>query len=81
MFFLVQPGSCSEIVKSIPRPENHYRIRDIRKSQKVDLIFGDEHFRNRQIKGGESCLCQGDILISFHWQQPNIRVQHPETHA
>ena len=47
--FLLQPESGSEIVKAVSCSENHHCIGNIRESQKVDLVFGDEHFRYRQV--------------------------------
>ena len=46
---LLQPESGSEIFKAVSYPENHHCIGHIRESQKVDLVFGDEHFRYRQL--------------------------------
>jgi hypothetical protein len=38
-FLLLQPGSGSEIVKTVSRPENHHRIGNIRESQKNERRY------------------------------------------
>ncbi len=77
----VQPRGGGKVVKAISRPENDQCIRNLRKGQKVDLVFSDEDLRYWRIKGGKGGLSQGDILICFDWQQSNIRGQHPKTNS
>ncbi len=64
----VQPLSLRQHFKSVSRAENNHAVRQIWKSEKVDLVLGDEYPVDLRIDLIESILIDRDILVGTAWQ-------------